>query len=173
MSDPAPLAPAGQTAAGSALCLSCGLCCDGGLYENVKLEEEDRARLLENGFDAPDRFDHPCRHFIHQSCAIYSIRPWRCGDYQCRVLKRMLDGELDSDSAHALVDQAKGLRESVKSVLPEGLAINRLAQEVKAGKDADRSPSRLLALARFVAYRLFVERHFLNPKAIWMLREKA
>jgi hypothetical protein len=85
----------------------------------------------------------------------------------------MLEGELDPSAAHALVDRAKQMRDGVRNALPEGLTIDTLAQEVKAGKDDDRSPPRLLALARFVAYRLFVERHFLGPKSRWMTREKA
>jgi Fe-S-cluster containining protein len=168
---PVRTAPGGQSEAGSALCLSCGLCCDGALYDHVKLEREDRERLAENGFEAPDRLSHPCPHFIEQSCSIYAIRPWRCGDYQCEVLKQLYKGEIDAGAAHALVEQAKELRETVKSSLPEGLTIACLAQEVKAGKD-NRSPSQLLALVRFAAYRLFVERHFLPLKARWMTRQK-
>jgi Fe-S-cluster containining protein len=153
--------------------LSCGLCCNGALYDHVELEEDDRNRLAENGIEASDRFSHPCPHFIEQSCSIYAIRPRRCGDYQCEVLKKLYEGEIDAGAAHALVDQAKILRESVKSSLPEGLTLTCLAREVKAGKDEDRSPSRLLVLARFVAFRMFVERHFLPAKARWMIREKA
>jgi Fe-S-cluster containining protein len=149
------------------------LCSDGGLFDHVKLEDEDRARLVESGVDAPEKIAHPCPHFIDQSCSIYAIRPWRCSDYQCRVLARMLEGELDPDAAHALVDQARELRQAVKDVLPEGLTITRLAQDVRAENPENRAPSRLLALARFVAYRLFAERHFLSAKARWMIREKA
>lgn len=129
--------------------------------------------MIENGLEAPERFNHPCRHFVEQCCSIYPIRPWRCGHYQCEVLKQLLGGDIDANAAHALVDQAIELREGVRSALPEGLTITRLAKEVKAGQEHDRSPSRLLALARFVAYRLFVERHFLAPKSRWMIREKA
>jgi hypothetical protein len=149
------------------------LCCDGGLFDHVKLEDEDRARLVENGLEPSEKLAHPCPHFIDQSCSIYAVRPWRCGDYQCRVLARMLEGELDAAAAHALVDQARGMRQAVMDVLPEGLTITRLAQDVRAENPENRAPSRLLALARFVAYRLFVERHFLSAKARWMIREKA
>lgn len=116
---------------------------------------------------------HPCPHYIEQSCSIYAIRPWRCGDYQCQVLKKFLESEIDADAAHALVDRAKSLREALSSSLPDGLTATKLAQEVKAGKGDDRSPARLLALARFVTYRMFVERHFLTSKGRWMMRDKA
>ena len=155
------------------MCLACGLCCDGGLYDNVRLDEEDRVRLAEHGIATQDRLLHPCPHFVDQSCSIYEIRPWRCSDYQCQVLQQMLNGEMDAESAHALVDKAKGLRAELGSALPEGLTIARLTDEVKRGKEDDRSPARILAMVRFVAYRMFVERHFLPAKARWMIRERA
>jgi hypothetical protein len=85
----------------------------------------------------------------------------------------MLEGELAPQAAHALVDQARAMRATVDEALPVGLTITRLAQDVWAEAAENRTAPRLLALARFVAYRLFVERHFLGPKARWMIREKA
>jgi hypothetical protein len=143
------------------------------LFDHVKLEDDDRARLLENGVEPDDKFAHPCPHFINSSCAIYVFRPWRCGDYQCRVLSNMLEGEIDPQAAHALVDKARALRASINEALPEGLTITQLARDVRVEAAENRATPRLLALARFVAYRLFVERHFLNPKARWMTRDKA
>jgi hypothetical protein len=128
---------------------------------------------VENGLEESEKFAHPCPHFIDKSCSIYAIRPWRCSDYQCRVLAQMMEGELDQSAAHALVDQALDLRQAVRDALPEGLTITRLARDVRAESAENRSPPRLLALARFVAYRLFVERRFLSAKARWMIRDKA
>jgi hypothetical protein len=139
----------------------------------VKLEDEDRARLTENGLPAPEHVPHPCPHFIDSACSIYAIRPWRCSDYQCRVLERMTAGELDADAAHALVEQAQAMRALVQEALPEGLAIVQLARDVRAEAPENRTAPRLAALVRFVAYRLFVERNFLGPKARWMTRTKA
>jgi Fe-S-cluster containining protein len=165
--------PQGQVDPASELCLACGLCCDGGLFDLVNLEDDDRARLAENGLGAPEHLPHPCPHYISSACSIYAIRPFRCRDYQCRVLEHMLEGELSRDEAHALVDQALAMRVLVQEVLPQGLTVTKLAQDVRAEAPENRTRPRLLGLARFVAYRLFVERHFLGAKARWMSKTKA
>jgi hypothetical protein len=123
--------------------------------------------------DAPERLPHPCPHFITSACSIYAIRPWRCSDYQCRVLRGVIDGAIARDRAHELVDQAQAMRQFVKEALPEGLTVTRLAHDVRAQAPENRDAPRQLGLARFFAYRLFVERHFLGPKEHWMTRTKA
>lgn len=157
----------------SALCLACGLCCDGGLFHAVELTEEDRVRLADAGLDAPERLPHPCRHYAAPACSIYGVRPWRCADYRCRVLDSMLDGAIGPQEAHALVDRARALRAEVATVLPAGLTVVQLAEDMRLEAPDSRAPERLQPLVRFVAYRLFVERHFLGPKARWMSRTKA
>ena len=157
----------------SALCLSCGLCCDGGLFSWVSLSENDRELFRASGLDAPGRLPHPCPHFSTPACTIYAVRPWQCSDYRCEVLKRLGDGELDEDTAHGLVVEALTLRSRVTALLPEGTTFAGFAEDMKTGAPASRSPARLPALARFVAYRMFVERHFLSPDSHWLSREKA
>jgi hypothetical protein len=61
----------------------------------------------------------------------------------------------------------------VTALLPEGITFAAFAEDMKTGAPASGSPARLPALARFVAYRLFVERHFLSPDSHWLSREKA
>ena len=157
----------------SALCLSCGLCCDGGLFGWVSLNKEDRERLRSNGLDAPERLPHPCPHYSTPACTIYAIRPCQCADYRCEVLKALGDGAIDEGTAHGLVAEALTLRADVTALLPEGTIFAGFAEDMKTGASASRSPTRLPALVRFVAYRLFVERHFLSPDSHWLSREKA
>jgi hypothetical protein len=65
------------------------------------------------------------------------------------------------------------LRTQVAEALPPELTVVPLAEDMRTAAPAAKEPSRLQALVRFVAYRLFVERHFLGPKACWMTRTKA
>ena len=157
----------------SALCLSCGLCCSGGLFDYVELDDEDRTRFGEAGLSSPDRLPLLRPHFISSACSVYAIRPWRCSDYRCRVLDAHVAGDIDAPGAHSLVEQAKAMRALVDDALPPGLTARQLAQDVRSQAPQSRDPPRLLALARFVAYRLFVERHFLGPKSRWMTKTKA
>lgn len=154
------------------MCLSCGLCCDGGLFNEVSLDDADRQRLAEHGIEAADRFPHPCRHHAAPACAIYAVRPSRCARYSCRVLSDVMEGELGLDEARDLVGRALTMRARVADVLPEGLSTVALAEDFRTAADASREPARLPALARFIAYRLFVERHFLEASSHWLERTK-
>jgi hypothetical protein len=138
----------------------------------VDLEDPDRARLIQQGLSAADRLPLPCPHFIAPACSIYAIRPSGCSDYQCEVLKGLLGGRIERKEAQDLVDQARRMRRLVEEALPDGLTAVRLAQDVRAQAPENRTPARLAALARFVAYRLFVERNFLGPRSRWMTGAK-
>jgi hypothetical protein len=159
--------------AASALCLSCGLCCDGGLFEMVELNDDDRVRLAANGFDAPERLPHPCRHFAAPACAIYAVRPTRCAAYRCRVLEGLDEGAIEPAAAHELVNRARTLREQVADALPAGLNVQKLVQDMRTDGPEANGPERGPALARFAAYRMFVERHFVAPESHWLTRTKA
>jgi hypothetical protein len=148
------------------------LCCDGGLFSWVSLTEEDRDRLRANGLDGPDRLPHPCRHYSTPACTIYAVRPAQCCAYRCEVLKAFLDGDMQEHAAHALIDRALSMRAGVSQLLPEGTTFTGFAEDMKTGAPASRSSARLPALARFLAYRLFVERHFLSPDSHWLPREE-
>ena len=144
------------------------MCCDGGLFDSVKLNDEDRLRLKANGIEAPEQLPHPCPHYGAPLCTIYTVRPWRCGDYQCEVLEQLVDGRIEFSAARALVDQALAMRTDAAEVMGPGLTIVDLAEDVRAQLPGKRSADRLQALVRFAAYRVFVERHFLGPKSRWM-----
>jgi Fe-S-cluster containining protein len=157
----------------SALCLSCGLCCDGGLFNWVALTSDDRTRLQANGLDGPEQLIHPCPHYSTPACTIYAVRPTQCSKYRCEVLKAFEAGEIDEGTAHGLVDEAVSMRVGVNELLPRGKTFARFAEDLKTGTSEGRSPNQFPALARFVAYRLYVERHFLSPDSHWLSREKA
>jgi hypothetical protein len=142
------------------------------LIDNVRTEE-DRDRLRANGLDGPDRLPHPCRHYSTPACTIYAVRPAQCCAYRCEVLKAFLDGDMQEHAAHALIDRALSMRAGVSQLLPEGTTFTGFAEDMKTGAPASRSSARLPALARFLAYRLFVERHFLSPDSHWLPREEA
>src|SRR4051794_28716191 len=77
------------------LCRSCGLCCDGSLFDSVLLDPEELAvargkRLVVlprgNAFDQPcsalSKADNGC------ACSIYRDRPRSCRAFACRLYER-------------------------------------------------------------------------------------
>jgi hypothetical protein len=49
----------------------------------------------------------PCAKLLLASCSAYGARPNNCRTFRCRVLQRLEAGELSTEQAHALVNQAK------------------------------------------------------------------
>jgi uncharacterized protein len=98
----------------SELCRSCGLCCDGTLFDYVPVADAEMARLAKLGFavrqakGGEGRYDHPCPKFCGE-CSIYEDRPASCASFQCELLRSSESGELSFTEARDIVRQAKGM----------------------------------------------------------------
>jgi len=107
----------------SALCRSCALCCDGTLFDNVRLGEDDlaaarrlRLPLLVRG--SQTSFTQPCPHSRDRSCGIYDERPGACRTFVCITLAAYLAGELDRPAADARVERLRVAAAGIASQLP-------------------------------------------------------
>jgi Fe-S-cluster containining protein len=105
----------------SNICLSCGICCNGTLLGFVQLESEERSRLRklmeieevgEKGF-----FFQPCSRLGCNGCTIYTDRPRKCGEFQCKMLKSYDKKELDFDSAISVINLVKQKRITIEKHL--------------------------------------------------------
>lgn len=98
--DPTPASDA------EALCLACGLCCDGSLFAWAKLRpgemEPARAAGLPVFMDAPPQrgFTQPCP-MLGAGCSIYTSTayPHACRAYRCLLLKRLQNNDLSLQQA--------------------------------------------------------------------------
>jgi hypothetical protein len=82
----------------SALCRSCGLCCDGSLFGRVDLEarEVEGARTHRLRVVAGGRcFEQPCGALAaipgssgERACAVYEERPRSCRRFECRLYSK-------------------------------------------------------------------------------------
>jgi len=97
----------------SQLCPQCGLCCNGVLFKDVRLQPGDNARRLEGG-GLPLRhirgrtvFPQPCACFDGSRCRIYAERPEQCRAFECGLLKRAAAGELEVSAALEKINQAR------------------------------------------------------------------
>ena len=74
----------------TALCTSCGLCCDGSIHGHAGLREDEveAAAAIELPLltDGRRGFAMPCPKLIDRCCTIYVLRPAACRGYKCQLL---------------------------------------------------------------------------------------
>ena len=109
------------------LCRACGLCCDGTLFDVVKLESGDDAGALtalglpikiSRGKTPVGRFPQPCAALCaDRSCRLYADRPWQCRTFECRTLKRAKAGETTFTAALRIVQQARRRADKIRALL--------------------------------------------------------
>jgi hypothetical protein len=132
---------------GGALCLACGLCCSGELFEDVRLDpaELDTARKLRlplvQGHGEP-AFEVPCPQHVGGACAAYEERPRVCREFVCHTLAGYLAGDLDLGAAEERIVRLRRVAARVRAALPEetrslGLwvAVRRFAEQGERAGD--------------------------------------
>lgn len=169
---------------GNELCRRCGLCCDGSLFGRVPLgPEESIAQLQAAGFQIqPDEtnrqtFAQPCPQYQNCQCRMYDQRPRKCREFECKVLSRFVNGEIDMEEALRRVETLRAQRgqlvELIKIHLPEfaGRPLREALREVRnllavkgeAGKQIQKRHGQLLVQA--IAFRTSRKRYFVEPDA--------
>jgi len=95
------------------LCLVCGLCCNGVLFADVRLEKGDEPKKLK-ALGLPvvakaqgARFKQPCVALEGCRCRVYSERPSYCRKFECLLFKRVEEGEVGLRSAVEIVEKAR------------------------------------------------------------------
>lgn len=151
------------------LCLSCGLCCDGTLFDLVKLEPSDDPKKLKalglpvalsRGKAPVARFPQPCAALCRdRACRIYADRPWQCRTFACGVLKDLKAGRIAFAAALRQVKKARGRADRVRRLLRAlgdtdehralGERFHRTSERLEAGgaDDAAKSAYADLSLA--------------------------
>jgi len=135
------------------LCLSCGLCCDGTLYDLVTLEPTDDAQKLKRlglpvalsrGKTPVARFPQPCVALCgDRSCRVYADRPEQCRAFECGVLKDLKAERITSAVALRQVTKARQRSDQVRRRLRElgdtdehralGERFHRTSERLEAG----------------------------------------
>ena len=108
------------------LCLACGLCCNGVLFADVKLQPEDNARRLrslglavqfKNSPTGPLKFAQPCVAFKGCQCAVYADRPAHCRAFECVLLKSTKAGRTSPAEALRIIRIAQQRADKVRALL--------------------------------------------------------
>jgi hypothetical protein len=132
--------PNGSSA--ESLCLECGLCCNGVLFADLKLQPEDnhlrlqalglplvkpRSKVPEAEAEAPfrpanaappnPRLRQPCPAFDGCRCRIYPERPKYCREFECLLLQSRQAGRTDPPGALRLLRTARQRVDKVRRLL--------------------------------------------------------
>lgn len=114
-----------DAATASRLCTACGMCCNGVLFEIVKLQPKDNIRELEklgmkvNRKKTEPYYKQPCRFLDKCTCTIYAQRPTRCRSFVCLQLKSLAAGEIVEAEAQSKIDEARSQVASIQSLLKQ------------------------------------------------------
>ncbi len=114
---------------GEKLCLACGLCCDGTLFDNVRLGPGDDARKLQAlGLPvAVSRSSPPITHFrqpcaalcADHTCQVYADRPAQCRSFECGVFQAAQAGQISFAAAQRLVKRTRRQADDIRRLLRE------------------------------------------------------
>jgi Fe-S-cluster containining protein len=109
--------------AASRLCTACGMCCNGVLFEIVRLQSQDSVKELEklgmqiNRRKTQPYFKQPCRFLNDCTCTIYEQRPTRCRRFECLQLKLLAAEEITEAEAAAKIEEARTQVQRVRDLL--------------------------------------------------------
>jgi Fe-S-cluster containining protein len=75
------------------LCKSCGMCCDGTLFQRAMLKPEEVEPAKKHGLKViEDRgFEQPCPQWTAGGCQVYEHRPSVCRSFACKLFVRHRD----------------------------------------------------------------------------------
>lgn len=109
------------------LCLACGMCCDGTLFDGVQLEPGDDAQKLKTlglrvsisrGKTPIARFPQPCTALCaNRTCRLYADRPSQCRVFECGVLKEAKAGRITFTAATQSVKKARRQADKIRRLL--------------------------------------------------------
>ncbi len=109
----------------SRLCRSCGLCCNGVLFETVRLQPGDIPKTLVSiGLKLKRKHGKPCMLqpcpvWGANGCSVYENRPVRCRQFECAQVVRFREGSLSEISVDKKIQAVKKQAEEIRLLLVE------------------------------------------------------
>jgi Fe-S-cluster containining protein len=136
----------------NAICLECGLCCNGVIFARGELQSGDNAeRLAALGLLlAPQKqaragnrkFHQPCAAFENGCCGIYSERPEYCRAFECALLKKVSTKKMENSTALRVIRTTRRRVDKVKRLLRKlGDADEHVALSVRVRRMTRRMES--------------------------------
>ena len=119
------------------LCLSCGLCCRGAIFHRASLEADEISLAKSIGlryFAYGKRdfaFSLPCPKYRNDKCSIYLNRPSACKRYRCKILRQLMDGEINIQQSQMIVLRVRRLLNSIDKQINIEQSIDPMQRIVK------------------------------------------
>lgn len=166
-------ASSSNAAVESEVCLTCGLCCTGAIFDYGPLDEDEDQFIASGRFKpwpAARGFAFPCAMLEGQTCTAYHDRPRVCSRYRCEVLAGLAAGGLTVERAKQLTGRARELVAAALAAAPDAATtIGELRRAFQSGRDgwneADAAARARLAPLRLAlgALERHLDAHFRRP----------
>jgi Fe-S-cluster containining protein len=120
--------------AASRLCRSCGLCCNGTIFDYVPVTDEESERLVRRLPMQPDdgergrHFELGCPALGKRGCGVYADRPISCSSFRCKLLRKVESGETTGADALELIGGLLALVRRLDLGLPAGKSLRARRQ---------------------------------------------
>lgn len=112
-------------ATASRLCTACGMCCDGTMFQIVRMQPGDKpAELGRLGMRIRSQggefhMEQPCAALVELRCTLYDHRPTRCRLFNCQQLLRVEAGMISEAEAEATITETRGLVRHVRGLIEQ------------------------------------------------------
>jgi hypothetical protein len=99
------------------ICVHCGMCCDGTLFNHAKIEKGERIETnysFEIILDEKRSFKQPCPYLSNKTCVIYDERPYSiCETFSCKLLSQVRGEKIVFSDAIKIIGDTMALRRKV------------------------------------------------------------
>ena len=168
------------------ICVKCGMCCDGTLFNWANIEPDEildelfREEIIKTNQKGKIAFSLPCSYLNGCVCSIYNSekpkRPLVCGKFKCKLLLKQQAGTVSYDEAILLIEKTKQLAQKndalISDALPKSAALST-SKKIKALKNEfESAPNQAEfrkqygpVLLNSFAFETWLKKHFINqPK---------
>lgn len=159
------------------LCLHCGMCCDGSLFDFVPVTPDETGAVETAGFALSDcetgkGCAQPCQALSGTACTAYhKVRPRTCGTFFCPTANAVIAGELSLGDARGRIAKARSVQAQVAAYLTDGETLSGarrrwfgLDRQSIAGDDA-RFAVLMAALTRYLDQHFRYSHQIVMPLA--------
>lgn len=102
-----------QPSLAQSVCVDCGLCCDGSIFEDVELKDVHEADSMEiMGLETEEEegkylLVQPCNALSGTQCGLYPHRPECCRTFECHLLNRLKAGDITKTKALSIIQNIR------------------------------------------------------------------
>lgn len=158
---------------GSVLCIPCGMCCDGTLFEFARLGNDEKNFATSLGMTLLNHkenygFQLPCHLFKNGFCSIYEQpRPKACGGFECKLLRSYKNNKITLEDSLEIVNRTRAMHADILRLLPRAVQGVPSLPEIKrqmqmlAKASAKERLTHLDFLILAAKYEMFLRTHFL------------